>query len=107
MSQVDAFVFAVNGQQLLDEIEGQLLLLEGNPEENGRLDNIEEKVSYLRSESYQFDFEDIAALCDRVIHLVRRLRSRPDAVRHSAIDVLLHFVDASRRHFNEVHKLAG
>ena len=43
MSDTDAYVFFVSGQQLLDEVEGQLLLLEGRPEENGRLDQIKQK----------------------------------------------------------------
>ena len=107
MSQVDTFVFAVTVNQILDEIEGQLLLLESHPEENGRLDNIEEKITFLRSEAEQYKFTDIANICDRVVHLVHRLRSRPDAVKHNAISVMFHFVDGSRRHINGIQRMAG
>lgn len=107
MSDSDAYVFHVSGSELLDDVEGQLLMLEGRPEENGRLDTIEDRIAVLRAEADLMRYHDVSATCDRIVRLARRLRGRPDAVREGAIHVMLNFVAQARRYIDGMTRMAG
>ncbi len=107
MLPFDPTVLSVTGNELLDDIVAQLLLLEKAPEENGRLDLVDQALVSLRSEAETAGLDELAEACQRQVDLVERLRGRPDDVRQEALDVMHHFVGWCRGYLENTLRRAG